>query len=150
MPTITDALKDIIGLSPNNTALSKYYQFILEKGKYYDKEDESTTRLTDNLEVLQKACFRNSLLGALVKEYEYVQGFYFTENFIGLPLEHAWNVNRENGLAVDLTATKYKIGVVSRFGVKVPKKVLYDYLNTPQHLTALEYYYIYHINKSKN
>lgn len=115
---------------------------LLEKGTGYTPDKDAVSLVYNHKHLLksinQKECYKNSLLAALViPGLEYWEGYYVTEG-IPLALNHTFNV--ENGKVVDFTAIKFNINVTEYWGIRVPHKVLEDYVKTDQWLTALQFY----------
>lgn len=70
-----------------------------------------------------KQCFKNAAELAVIKDYDYVEGFAFPD-FINLPVHHAWVVD-ETGGVIDNT---WKKPGVAYFGVKFSEDALMNVL----------------------
>lgn len=124
----------------------KFYTLLKEKGISFNYRtvNEQLEKYCSINRPRIKECYRNSLLLAIAcEDIDYVEGYMFT-SAIGFPIEHAWNcrVSGNDWEVIDTTAHEagFKFDTEEYFGVIIPKAVLQDFLETNQHLTALQYY----------
>lgn len=118
---------------------SLFYDFMLDKGELFTTAETLEKKV--RFEVIQRGCFRNSLLLSIELGLPYYEGYYIPD-IIPIAIEHAFNKVSPNKI-IDITAQKFNISVDEWYGVHVPEKVLIDYLNTDQILTPLRYYFRY-------
>lgn len=113
----------------------KYYEFLLREGKSFIIQEIIKPKFKPKI----KQCYSNSLIGNLLHNLEYWEGYYLTE--IGIPLEHGFNVRDEK--VVDFTSQEFKIKTTEWFGIKIPDEVISEYHQSEEklYLTPLQFYW---------
>lgn len=127
--------------------------YLQNKGHFYPKISKyPIDEIIRVVEPKPKYCFYNALKVSLVFGFRYFEGYYLYKGSI--PLRHAWNVHPRDGKIIDTTVF---IGGLEEkplyyYGVQVPRAVLWEYMQTNQIKTALEYHVIQQMdinNKNK-
>ena len=144
MSEILSYLENIRALDLNEYQ-NKYYDFLIENGVFFT--EKLPYYHNKNFKVKERQCFRNSILTAIHCDFEYYEGFYFTD--VKVPIEHGFNRIFSNAKVIDVTAEKFDIPVFEWFGVEVPKNILNKFLRSKYNgvLSPLQYYFRFHINK---
>lgn len=127
-----------------NGSQREYYRWLLLVGAPYSDIDR---RFKPGFDVQMKACYRNSMLGAIYHDLSYVEGYCLFKS-IPIALEHAWNITAD-GTVIDTTANEFKLGGNDYFGVVIPKEFILEAQNST-YLTPLMAYYRNHIKNKQN
>lgn len=69
----------------------------------------------------------NSLMLYQMFDLDYMEGFYITREMPNAIQDHAWNIDK-NGNPIDVTTEAFGIGVVERFGIKIPRGCMEEWL----------------------
>lgn len=134
MSLLLEHQKCIMKLSKDQSNASKFRRWFNEQGKLFteiDIQESKQQAIKINAEV--KQCFTNcakSILFDYNKKYRYIEGFM---NFKGIPLEHAFLINKENKV-VDIT-----MGIDQRIRNQRAKEYGFD-LNDKDHDFGSEYF----------
>ena len=144
MSEILSYLENIRALDLNENQ-NIYFDFLIENGVLFT--EKLPYYHVKKFEVKERQCFRNSILTAINCNFEYYEGFYFTD--VKIVIEHAFNRIFDNAKVIDVTAEKFNISVFEWFGVEVPQNILNEFLRSKYNgvLSPLQYYFRFHINK---
>ena len=101
---------------------SPFYDWVLKKGKWFGKlSRQAVAKEVKPYRhgIKSRQCYYNAQMLTVNSngKVDYYEGWYSTEHFKELPMEHGFNVYK--GKVIDPTAFK-KFGVYSYFGVKIP------------------------------
>lgn len=73
---------------------------------------------------LPRQCFTNATQCALNPKYLYVEGYVIPKNLGGLPIEHAWIYDRDEGVHLDPTLPDPEGN--EYFGIKFPQSMMLE------------------------
>lgn len=116
---------------------AKIYNHILENGKHFDELDkEASKALRDTYGAKDKECYKNAQLAAITQpeKYDYYEGYGTVHlgSGQGIPLDHAWLVDKESGKVVDPTWVRSNESSTEKsdyFGLKVPSEELSSFIS---------------------
>lgn len=130
--------KHLEGLEGVTTGVQReYFRWLLRYGVSFNVDQRKSKETFFNPEM--KACYRNSLLAHIEKDWEYVEG-YAIFNGIPMAIEHAWNT--ENGVVIDTTADEMGFEIDSWFGIVIPPNYIEDIITNADHFTTpLQHYF---------
>lgn len=118
----------------------KFHKWLKCEGKLFT--NISNNHNVKNLEPIIKRCYDNCSKAVIRNtNYLYYEGYVFTD--LGIPIEHAFLINKENNKVVDPTLSILGVKGLEYYGINIPKYDLVKLLLNNKHsvISTLYLYY---------